>query len=170
MICALIDEGKNDVALEVAREIAPSAYQGLCADGNFNDRVNFYELTILHLAGRPAFRDEVLKRSVPFDTNKLPISFDVCHFNSDSELQIFEEGLRPYATKLQVNDQVRLALAWVICKRVEIGVHIDSLKENAMEAKKFLDSIADCSQLEQRNFSAFEARLERLLEKVGKLA
>lgn len=79
LICALIDEEKNVEALEVARKFAPSAFQRLSADGNFNDLVNFYELAILHLAGRPAFRDEVLKHSVPFDTEKLPVCFAICH-------------------------------------------------------------------------------------------
>lgn len=58
LICALILEGNQEEALEIARKYAPSSYRNLFVDGNPSDRVNFYELTVLYLAGRQAFENE----------------------------------------------------------------------------------------------------------------
>ena len=55
LICALILENCEKEALKIAEEHAPSSYRNLVVDGNPNDRVNFYELTILYLAGRKEF-------------------------------------------------------------------------------------------------------------------
>jgi len=62
LICALILEDCQDEALEIARMHAPTSSRNLFADGDPRDSVNFYELTILHLAGRKAFESEVRRK------------------------------------------------------------------------------------------------------------
>ncbi len=62
LICALILEGFQDDALEIARNHAPISSRNLFVDGNPKDRVNFYELAILHLAGRKVFETEVRRK------------------------------------------------------------------------------------------------------------
>ena len=61
LICALILEGQNDQALAIARKMAPTSFRNLYLEDP-NDRVNFYELTILYLAGKETFKKEVRKK------------------------------------------------------------------------------------------------------------
>lgn len=60
-ICSLVLEGHKDKALEIARNLAPNSFRNLYYK-NPGDRVNFYELTILYLAGNEAFKKEVRKK------------------------------------------------------------------------------------------------------------
>jgi len=52
LICSHIAEGNPEKALEIARKYAPTELKNLYHAGDPNHRVNFYELTILHLTGK----------------------------------------------------------------------------------------------------------------------
>ncbi len=75
LVCALIYENREEEALALARKWAPDEFRNLCLNDNPNDRVNFFEMTILYLTGAEAFKKEVRVKPDPGFYKRKPRKF-----------------------------------------------------------------------------------------------